>query len=114
MNKIRVNDNYILIINVVIILIVTLTPLNGKIFGAYIDKLVHFSIFFALGFNVCRKYHGQKEITGGLLWAIVFGLMTEILQQVIPGRNMEFYDGLADTLGVVFGFYLHQKIFSRN
>lgn len=112
MNKIRINESQILVLNVTIILIVTLTPGNGKMFGAYIDKLVHFSIFFALGFNICRKYHGQKEITKGLLWAIVFGLMTEIFQQVVPGRNMEFYDGLADTLGVVSGFYFHQKYFS--
>lgn len=89
-------------------------PGNGKIAGDYLDKVVHYSIFLALGFNLCRKYRKQSKLIDGLLWAIVFGLMTEILQQIIPGRNMEFYDGLADTLGVVSGFYLYRVYLKRN
>ena len=45
------------------------------------------------------------------LWATIFGLITEVIQQFIPGRNREFYDGLADTLGIVSGFYLYQICF---
>lgn len=108
------NKNQILLLNIAIVLIITLTPGNGKIAGNYLDKIVHFSIFLALGFNVCRRYEKQSNLIGGLLWAIVFGLVTEIIQQIIPGRNMEFYDGFADTLGVVSGFYLYQRYSKQN
>jgi len=107
------NKNQILLLNIVIILIVTLTPGDGKFAGEYLDKFVHYIIFLALGFNTCRKYEKQRKVIDGLLWAIIFGLMTEIFQQIIPGRNMEFYDGLADALGVVSGFYLYQKYMDR-
>lgn len=110
----KFNKNQILLLNIVLILIVTLTPGNGKIAGNYLDKFVHFSMFLALGFNICKKYENQKKLIEGLMWAIVFGLLTEVVQQIIPGRNMEFYDGLADTLGVVSGFYLYRKYLERN
>jgi len=111
--KIKLNKNQILLLNIFIILIITLTPGNGKIAGAYFDKFVHYSIFLAIGFNISRKYWKQRKLIDGLLWAIIFGLMTEIVQQIIPGRNMEFYDGFADTSGVVSGFYLYKKALYR-
>jgi len=114
MSKIKLNKNQILLLNIAIILIVTLTPGNGKIAGNYLDKIVHYSIFLALGFNISRKFGVQGNLIDGLLWAIVFGLTTEIVQQVILGRNMEFYDGLADTLGVVSGFYFYKRYYEPN
>ena len=108
-SKIKINKNHFLLLNILLILIVTLTPGNGKIAGNYLDKLVHFSIFLALGFNICKKYKNQKKLIEGLLWAIIFGFLTEVTQQIIPGRNMELYDGLADTLGVVSGYYLYRE-----
>ncbi len=110
----KLNKNHILFLNIVLILIVTLTPGNGKIVGSYLDKVVHFSIFLALGINICKKYKISNKLIQALLGAIIFGLITEIAQQLIPGRNMEFYDGLADTLGVATGYYLSHKFLVKN
>lgn len=41
--------------------------------------------------------------------AIILGLLTEVLQQFIPGRGMDIYDGIADTLGTVIGYYIYRS-----
>ncbi len=99
--------NRLLWVSLLIIIVVTLSPGNGKIAGNYLDKVAHFGIFFILSINVCYKFQKDKPLTTALLWAILFGLLTEVLQQFIPGRNMDMYDGIADTLGVVIGFYIY-------
>lgn len=99
------NKKQILLLNIALILVLTLSPGNGKIAGDYLDKVIHFFIFLLLGYSICNNYQNQKALTEGLLWAILLGLATEVIQQVIPGRNMDIYDGIADTLGVVAGYY---------
>ena len=87
------------------VLVVTLTPGNGKILGNYLDKVVHFLLFFNLSIQICRKFHNGEKLFPALLWAVVLALMTEVLQQKIPGRNMEVYDAIADILGIFLGYY---------
>lgn len=100
--------NRYLILSVVLILIVTLTPGNGKMLGNYLDKVGHFIVFFILAINLCLKYKSNEKLIEVLFWAILLGFLTEIIQQFIPGRNMEFYDALADTLGVIVGYFVYK------
>ncbi len=83
-------------------------PGNGKIAGNYLDKVVHFGIFFLLSVNICYKFQNKETLISALLWAMLFGPFTEVIQQFIPGRGMDIYDGIADALGVVLGYYLYQ------
>lgn len=89
-----------------LVLVVTLAPGNGKIAGNYLDKVAHFALFFLLSWSICRVYPNDTRLTGMLLWTVVLGFLTEFIQQYIPGRNLDFYDGLADTLGVLAAYYL--------
>lgn len=99
--------NRLLLVSIIIILIVTLTPGNGKFAGDYIDKIVHFLIFFNLSLNICYKHQNNNNRFKALFLAVLLGLGTEFLQLYIPGRNMEFLDVVADTMGVVLGYFLY-------
>lgn len=81
-------------------LFLTLLPTNGSVAGNYLDKLVHFLLFAFLAFRVEHKFHQHQLRIFWLLSCVLLGFLTEFLQQFIPGRNMDFYDALADTLGV--------------
>lgn len=100
--------NRYLLVSIIIVLFITLTPGNGNIAGNNLDKLVHIFVFLILSINISFKYYKTEKITGVILLAILFGLMTEFTQQFIPGRNMDFYDGVADTLGIIGGYYLYR------
>ena len=45
-----------------------------------------------------------------LIWAVVLGVLTELLQKLIPGRDLDFYDGIADMLGIVGGYYFYKQM----
>ncbi len=100
--------NYLLIPSILLILIVTLTPGDGTIAGNYLDKVVHFIIFLILSLNINYKYQNKTYGFELMLWAIIFGLTTEVVQQYIPGRNMDLYDGIADSFGIIIGYYLYK------
>jgi len=101
----QVKRNRILPVSILIVLIVTLTPGDGKIVGMYLDKIVHFLIFFFLSINILYKYNGTRVLSFYLFLAVLMGLGTEFFQQYIPGRNMDIIDAIADILGIV-GAYL--------
>lgn len=101
--------NWLFIASIIIVLIATMMPVNGKMAGNYLDKLAHFLIFLNLSINICYRFQQPKNLIPMLMWGILFGLMTEVIQQFVPGRNMDMLDGIADTLGMISGYYLYQK-----
>ncbi len=99
------NSKNQLYLSIIVVLVVTLTPGNGKIVGNYLDKVAHFAIFFFLAYAILKHYKKASQKIEWLLWAMIGGVGTEILQQFIPGRNMDVYDVVADGLGVVSAYY---------
>jgi VanZ family protein len=99
---------------IIVILILILTPSYGEFSINYIDKIVHFGLFLILTINACYKYRTYEKKIEAVIWIIFFGLVTEVIQQFIPGRDMDIYDGLADTLGVIFGYYFYKKNRSKS
>ncbi len=92
------------------VLIATLMPGNGKIAGNYLDKIVHFLLFAFLAYQALKAVIDKKYYPDLLLGCILLGLLTEIVQQFIPGRNMDIYDGVADTLGVISAYYFYKNV----
>ncbi len=105
----KIRRNRLVLVSVIIILIATLSPGNGKIAGNYLDKVAHFTIFLFLSLNLCYKYQKNEKLIEVLFLAILFGLFTEVFQQFIPGRGMDIYDGIADTLGVILAYYFYRN-----
>lgn len=102
-------NNLLLLTSLSIVLIVTLMPGNGKVAGNYLDKVVHFMVFLFLSYRIGWKFRDSDQLISVLFGAILLGFATEFVQQFIPGRNMEIYDALADTFGVIVGYYLFQR-----
>ena len=75
----------------------------------YVDNSVHFGLFLFLSINICYRYHKSEKLIEGIIWAMFFGLLIEYFQQFIPAGDMDIYDGIADTLGVIAGYYLYKK-----
>ena len=110
MQENQARRNRWLIPSIAIILIATMTPGFGKYEVNYLDKIVHFLIFLFLSVNICFKYQKNEKLLGAIIWAIFFGLMTEIIQQSIPGRDMDIYDGITDVFGIITGYYVYRKL----
>ena len=84
------------------------------------DKLIHLGEYGLLGFLFARFFvHlGWKN---PYLWAVLiasmYGVADEIHQYYVPGRTMEVYDWIADTLGGLGGsqaYRLWLKKFKKN
>lgn len=78
-----------------------LAPLQGM------DLVIHFFLFMVFGFLLAGKLrHGEGRYSGRflvpvvVLFGTVFGLLTELLQAILPiQRDASVYDLLADILG---------------
>ena len=111
--------------------ILLLTGLPGSLFPKVkptlgLDKILHFLMYLGFtyitlwGYRKPYKENGMKH-RRKMLWlvlaiGIVFGALTEIMQEtLIPSRSGSVYDWLADIigciLGVAFYYFFHR---SRN
>jgi VanZ family protein len=79
------------------------------------DKIVHFFLFGILCifiFNVLEKYFPHKKLSFLAMLSIIFGLiygsLTEILQKfVFIGRDGNYIDLLADSIGLCLGLWIY-------
>lgn len=89
----------------------------------HIDKIVHFLFYTTSSFlwswallNKTSK-HYQLNLVLIVVGLIAFGLAIECLQDVLPTkRSFEWYDVLANTMGVLFGtsiYLLYEKLKPR-
>lgn len=71
------------------------------------DKAIHFFIYFILGFTYTRAVYNQNRfwrlarrwLILGLVLAPCFAVFDEWHQSFIPGRSVDFWDGVFDVLG---------------
>lgn len=79
-----------------------------------LDKIVHFLMYAALSFALSRDFYVQKTSFSSVkmvMWAVVipilYGGLIEVLQEnFFPPRSGDWYDWLADSLGVIVSFLL--------
>jgi len=78
-----------------------------------IDKVLHFSIFAALGFCFMAafpkiRFHYFIQII------LIYAFLTEILQEEMGlGRSMETLDVVADTIGCLIGYFMYKFLTKR-
>jgi VanZ family protein len=76
----------------------------------HLDKLIHFSIFFVLGFFFRLRFPKVSLIHFSLL-LISYALLTEILQDIMKvGRSLELLDAIADTFGLTLSYYIYNRV----
>jgi len=78
-----------------------------------IDKVLHLSIFAALGF--CFMAAFPKIIFYYFIQIIlIYAFLTEILQNEMGlGRSMEALDIVADMIGCLMGYYIYKALIKR-
>ena len=78
-----------------------------------IDKVLHLSIFAALGFSFIAAF---PKIKFSYFFQIIllYAFLTEILQEEMGlGRSMETLDIVADTIGCLLGYYTYKILVKR-
>ena len=70
----------------------------------YFDKVRHFFAYFILMFWFSQLYKTFNARLFYVLFFIVMGVMLEILQGLGGVRYFEYYDMLANTLGIMFAW----------
>jgi VanZ family protein len=70
------------------------------------DKVIHFTLFFIFTcLFFASKYTNKK--THLWLFPLLLGVLIEILQSITAlGRTFEFYDILANSLGIFIAYFL--------
>lgn len=81
------------------------------------DKLAHIIEYFLLGLLLARAWgatlpdrHVTLPAVLSILTGVAIGTGDEMFQRLIPGRDSNVYDLLADTIGVLFAQLAFQFI----
>ena len=110
-----------LIVYWIMLFIATTLPVSNLPSVDISDKIKHFSAFLGLSVLLSLTLIYQNKVllfkkyflTAALIISSLYGLLDEIHQSFVPGRNSEFLDWLADSLGSAVGvlivFYLLKK-----
>ncbi len=109
-------------ISVVVISIVPTDSIQVSVKTKGTDKIAHvlmyfiLTFFWLLTFNLSFKKRNFNTLL--LITIAIFGMFIEILQETITeSREFDWYDGLANTLGVLIAFVffniLHRKFGTR-
>ena len=84
----------------------SLTPSPPSLDVRMGDKLGHFLGYGSLMFWFCQLYTGRKARIGyGTLWTAM-GIGLEFAQDALGYRLFEYFDMLANTIGVLIGWAL--------
>ncbi len=82
----------------------------------FMDKLLHFGAYGLLGILFFRAYetlplkdHKNLLILLSIGSATVYGIGDEIHQYFVPFRYADALDGVANTIGSIFGVYLYYR-----
>ena len=90
-------------------------PQEEKTFIPNLDKLVHATLFGTFVFLWSVYYATRKEKNNQsdsrfvliMIIACLYGYGTELMQKyIIPNRDYDIYDILADSIGAVLGFLI--------
>jgi VanZ family protein len=85
-------------------------PLLNK--APHLDKIAHFLAFSGLGLLTCMLAFKLSPIPAipllspPLLMVTLFGIIDEAFQMLIPGRQADLLDLLADICGALFAIFL--------
>ncbi len=77
-------------------------PSSGGLFIPPWDKLAHFTIFAILAASIQARWPRLLPLWVIAL-AVLVGITDELHQLLVPGRQADWSDGLADLLGSISG-----------
>ena len=72
-------------------------------FGTAFNHFIYYFYISILGLFIYLKNHNFKKLVYSLFF---LSIVLELLQFIIPNRSFEFYDILANFIGVLFAYLL--------
>jgi len=90
-------------------------PKDEKTFVPNLDKLIHATLFGSFVFLWSIYYATKKESNihpgNRFIWiliiACIYGVATELIQKyLIPNRDYDIFDIVADSIGAILGFII--------
>ena len=102
-----------------IIFFLSSRPLDLGVSFPGFDKLAHGAAYGILGFLLALGFFRTlraplKTIIGGVFSAgVLLGILDEVHQIFVPGRNADARDAAADAAGVILGLAMYRLIFRK-
>lgn len=79
------------------------TPSGGGLAFPYSDKIGHFLAYFTLGFTIWLSISSRTLRAFFFGLSLSLGIALEFIQSRLPYRDMSFFDGLSNLLGLFVG-----------
>ena len=83
------------------------------------DKILHTIEYFVFGFLLMRAFTfgksnpaAKKVLIIAIIAGFIYSASDEVHQHFVPGRTCEFWDWLADALGIMAGVFIFRRIYS--
>lgn len=90
----------------------SLTPTGGVTLGN--DKISHFLAYTVLMLNIgLIWYTNRKRLMNGIIFALSYGALIEVVQHFVPGRVMSINDIYANAIGVLLGLLITVFFYKR-
>ena len=110
-----------LIVYWIMLFIATTLPASNLPSVAVSDKIKHFGAFFGLSVLLSLTLIYQNKVllfkkyflVSALVISSIYGLLDEIHQSFVPGRNSEFLDWVADSLGASAGVFIVSYLLNK-
>lgn len=93
----------LLLIYAAIIYLSVKTPTGRGLSFPYSDKVGHFLAYFTLGFAICLSLSSRIFRILFFIISLSLGIALEFIQSRLPYRDMSFFDGLSNLLGLFVG-----------
>ncbi|WP_096895856.1 VanZ family protein [Candidatus Scalindua japonica] len=94
-----------------------LTPVQYKVSESIWDKLPHFTAYLLLVILI-KKVHFRLNYLICIIICCIYSFFIECIQYLIPNRNFDILDMLANLLGTIVGvmiyYFIINKHFNRN
>ena len=100
------------IIFMIVITILSLLPPKSNLELGKSDKIYHFLAYAILSLNFGFISTKIRSYFIGIPVLIAYGILMEFFLGLVPGRDLSFYDALANSAGVFSGFFIF-RLFSR-
>ena len=106
------------IIWAVIILVLSVLPyrVTPQLTVSYLDKMLHLFFYLVFSYLVLRSFlrAGRKLDYGEALFALIlggcYGIVIEVLQRYVPGRDPCMNDAMYNILGALIGILIGRWI----
>jgi len=77
------------------------------------DKIAHFTFFFILALISFFNF-SKNKIISIFLGLLFYAILTEVMQGLMNlGRSADFFDFIADSVGIILGYFVFKYINDR-